>query len=198
MKAYYFASRDRNTVDEKHTSYDEALDALQYAKGSILHIIEPSSCVHLTKIDATELLREFARRQALINIEKIKPYFSEAEYKTVINYLTTGNDSLRAAYSATRAVIKLEEEEADRSARIACLTVISAETVARLAVDSAIRSAAYSARVATYSVSESAVAWSTAYKKAWSEANKMLEDMIEKALKEQRDEIHNRALHKKH
>ena len=84
------------------------LDALQYAPSSYLWIVKLSGEVvhsdnksvaserkYLYGFNADKLLREFARKQALINIEKIKPYTDQ--YDLIIEYLNTGNKGLMAA-----------------------------------------------------------------------------------------------------
>ena len=215
MKAYYFSSKDRKlrygdnrpiVVGETHTISTEekplelcswglhasvkALDALKYAPGPMLYIVElggdvlegedkvcAESRTYLAELDATELLRTFACKQALINIEKIKPYCAEVEYNTVINYLTTGNKSLRADSAARSA------DSAARSAAAAARSAVAAIEATRLA------EAAYSALLATeaaaWSARSAAYSAYSAYSAAEAETNKMLEDMIEKALKEQ-------------
>ena len=197
MKAYYFSSLNKKlrygdnrqirvgqthkvTGDIKlcqkglHASI-KPLDALKYAPGSMLWLVELSGeiiigddkCVasertYICGFNAEELLREFARKQALINIDKIKPYTKD--YDLIYKYLTTGDKSLKsAAWSAARS--------AARSARSAAWSVAdsaarSARSAADSAADSAAWSAAQSARSAAWSVADSA-------------ANKMLQDMIE-------------------
>ena len=86
------------------------LDALKYAPGNILYEVELSGQIlvgddkvcaeHRTYIREyciEDILIEFARKQALINIEKIKPYTNEAEYSLIIEWLTTGNVKVRSA-----------------------------------------------------------------------------------------------------
>ena len=88
--------------------------ALAHAPGPILWQVrlggevitgDDKSCAsmrtYLGQFDATDVLYAFARRQALINIEKIRPYCAPADYGLILAWLTTGNDSLRsAAYTA--------------------------------------------------------------------------------------------------
>ena len=222
MKAYYFSSKDRKlrygdnrpiVVGETHTISTEekplelcswglhasvkALDALKYAPGPMLYIVElggdvlegedkvcAESRTYLAELDATELLRTFACKQALINIEKIKPYCAEVEYNTVINYLTTGNKSLRADSAARSADSAARSaDSAARSAAAAARSAVAAIEATRLA------EAAYSALLATeaaaWSARSAAYSAYSAYSAAEAETNKMLEDMIEKALKEQ-------------
>ena len=91
------------------------MDALEYAPGPILYLVELSGeiihgddksvateRVYLFGFDATKLLHEFARKQILINIEKIKPYTDR--YDLIIEYLNTGDEKLRSsAYSVAWA-----------------------------------------------------------------------------------------------
>ena len=64
-------------------------------------------------IDGTEILREFARKQALINIKKIKPYCSQDSYSLILKWLKTGKEDLR---SAARSAAWSAAESAARSA----------------------------------------------------------------------------------
>ena len=89
----------------------KALDALQYAPGDIVHLVECEDIVEeqgdkfvcrrrkiLASVDATEILRAFARRQALSVI-----HLWEAP-DVVKRYMETGDESLRAAaWEAARA-----------------------------------------------------------------------------------------------
>jgi hypothetical protein len=94
------------------------IDALKYAPGSKLYLVELSGTIvegkdklaassrkYLASYDAEELLRAFARKAALINIELIKPYCETTEdYDLIVKYLTTGKESLRdAARSAAES-----------------------------------------------------------------------------------------------
>ena len=84
------------------------IDALRYAPGSTLYLVDISGRVlkdedkivgtkrrYLKRFDAEKLLRAFTRKQALINIEKIKPYTDQ--YDLIVKYLTTGKKSLQSA-----------------------------------------------------------------------------------------------------
>jgi len=88
----------------------KAMDALRYAPGPILYEVELSGQLdigddkiaaterkYLRSFDATDLLREFARRQAMINITKIKPYCSAEDYDLIVEWLETGNEEIREA-----------------------------------------------------------------------------------------------------
>lgn len=120
--------------------------ALDYAPGPVLWQVrlggevitgDDKSCAsertYLAEFDATAVLRTFARRQALIHIEKIRPYCAPTDYDLILTWLTTGDESLRsAAQSATKSV-----------AQSAAWSV--AQYAARYAAWSAAQSAAWSA-----------------------------------------------------
>ena len=141
-----------------------ALDALGYAPGSYLWVVEMAGKIvegddkivateraYIDGFEASDLLREFARKQALINIEKIYKYCSKKDYDLIVKYLETGDPNIQDA--------------AESAARSAAWS--AAESAARSAAWSAARSAARSA------------AWSAAE----SDANTMLEKMINERLK---------------
>jgi len=170
-------------------------DALQYTRSSVLWLVELSGNIiygedkvcaserkYIQKRDISETLREFSRNQALIGIHKIKPYCTEEDYKTVINYLKTGDPCLRsaarsaarsarsAAWSAARSAAESAAESAESAAESAESAAWSAESAAWSAAWSA-ESAAWSALSAAESAAESAesAAWSAA-ESAWSAA----------------------------
>ena len=98
----------------------KVLDALWHAPGSILYLVELSGDMdigtdkmaatkrkYIAEFDATELLRKFARKQALINIEKIKPYITPKQYNLIVEYLETGKEELREeAYSVASSTAR--------------------------------------------------------------------------------------------
>lgn len=131
VKAYYFAKKDEKlaygdgrdiVLGETHTvqgipeccSYglhasERVLDALFYASGSILYVVELSGdfdyqkdklCAtqrkYLERYDIEDILKEFVRKQALIYIEKLKPLCSKSEYEEILKFLTTGKEDLIA------------------------------------------------------------------------------------------------------
>jgi len=164
------------------------IDALKYAPDSYLWLVDvPSGChvgkdklcgssrTYLSGFNAEKLLREFARKQALINIEKIKPYCPKKDYETILYFLNTGEGSTAAARSA-RFASRSAARSASRSA------AESAWSAAESAAWSAAESAAWSARSASRSAAESArSAWSArsaAWSAAWSTANDMLTGMV--------------------
>ena len=157
IKALYFASENKRlrygdereiVVGETHIvdcapkcckaglhASKRAIDALGYAPGCMLYLVELSgdfdensdkvAATHrkyLAEFDATELLREFSRRQALININKAEQYFSsEEDFNIVLDWLNTGNLDLResaesAAWSAAESAAESAARSAARSA----------------------------------------------------------------------------------
>jgi len=228
MKAFYFAREDRKlryndgreiVVGETHTvdckpslcnrglhASKRIIDALTYAPGPILYLVELSgdidkgddklcatSRTYLQELDATELLRELARKQALINIEKIKPYCSEEHYELITNYLNSGDEEIKsAAVSAARsAAWSAAESAAVSAARSAAesaawsAAVSAARSAARSAAESAAESAAVSAarsaaRSAAWSAAVSA-ARSAARSAAWSAARSAAESAARSA-----------------
>jgi len=163
---------------------ERVIDALKYAPGSTLWLVELSGEIvegedkvcarsrkYIKEIDCEELLREFARKQALINIEKIKPYCSAEAFSLIVDYLETGNDELRsAAWSAARSAA-WSAESAESAESAAWSAARSAESAAESAARSVAWSAAWSAARSAESAAESAarsVAWSTAWSAAWS------------------------------
>ena len=152
MKAFYFAKTKKQlryndnrsiVVGETHTIEQapkcckvglhasiRLIDALKYAPGPILYLVELSgeidvandkiaaqSRTYLKEFDATDVLNKFARLQGLINIEKIKPYCNSEDYVLIIKWLETGEETLRsAAWSAARSAAESAAESATWSA----------------------------------------------------------------------------------
>jgi hypothetical protein len=151
------------------------LDALNYAPGHHLWIVELSGEIltvndklcasertYLQYVNCEQLLREFARKQALINIEKIRPYTDQ--FDLILRYLQTGDESIRSATetAAEAAAWSAAAEAAAWSAAEAAAWSASeaaSEAVAQAATRAATRAAALSA------------------------ANEMLTQMIEAGLK---------------
>jgi len=136
------------------------LDALKHAPGPILYYVEGSggmdmgvdkisakSRAYLAGFDASEMLREFARKVALINIEKIKPYTDK--YNLIVEYLETGNTDLRSAVESAAWAVRSAAWAAEsaawaaRASESAAWAAKSAAWAAR-ASESAARSAARS------------------------------------------------------
>ena len=146
----------------------KAIDALRYAPSSYLWVVELSGDIvhgddkivasertYLHGFNTDKLLRKFAHKQALINIEKIKPYTNADDYELIVTYLESGDDNKRST-----------TESAAESA---------AKSAAWSAAESAARSAAWSVKSATESAARSA---------AWSAANEMLEEMLDEFIKQ--------------
>ena len=211
MKALYFSTEEKklrygdnriivvgetHTVDNKpkcctiglHAS-KRAIDAVSFAPGSILFLVELSGDIdeqedklaaqsreYLAEFDATDLLREFARKIALINIEKIKPYCNEESYNLIIHWLKTGDEAVR---SAARSAA----ESAARSANSAAYSAAwsAAEAAAWSAVWSAEESVAWSAANSAAKSAARSAAESAAWSVVWSAANTILSEMLENA-----------------
>jgi len=151
---------------------ERLIDALSYAPGGHLWLAKLGGSIvqgddklcatertYIDGFNADKLLREFARKQALINIEKIKGYCSKTDYNIITRWLTTGDIKLRSAA---------------RSA---------AESAARSAAESA-ESAAWSAAWSAAGPAARSAAWSaaeSAESAAWSAANDMLTKMVKEA-----------------
>jgi len=128
------------------------IDALEYAPGEILYEVELSGTIvkglgkvaassrkYIKEVDCTEILKSFARKQALINIELIKPYVLMTEdYELIVWYLETG-DELLAAYAA---------DAASREAYVTTAAAYAADAASREA-DAAAYAAAYAADAAS-------------------------------------------------
>ena len=116
-------------------------DALQYASSSKLYLVdiwgdvdegEDKLCgthrEYLEYFNAEKVLFEFARKQASINLHKIKPYCSEDDYELVGRWLRTGDLRIRsaarsaawsAARSAARSAVRSVAESAGSAVRSA-------------------------------------------------------------------------------
>ena len=106
-----------------------ALDALGYAPGSYLWVVEMAGKIvegddkvvateraYIDGFEASDLLREFARKQALINIEKIYKYCSKKDYDLIVKYLETGDPNIQdAAWSAAESAAESAARSAARS-----------------------------------------------------------------------------------
>jgi hypothetical protein len=160
------------------------IDALSYMPGPYLWIVELGGEVvhgddkavatertYFRGADMTEVLREFARRQALINIELIRPYTDKSDL--IYDWLTTGNENMRdAAADAARAAADAVYAAA-RAARAAAYAA-----AARAAVYAAVYAAA---RAAVYAAADAADA-ASADADFYAAANEMLTEMVNAAL----------------
>lgn len=92
---------------------ERLIDALSYAPGPMLYRVDITRRIaqqkdkiagqrrlYLAGFDATLLLQEFARKQALINIDRIKPYINNSNYQIIIDWLHTGDKSVKEAARA--------------------------------------------------------------------------------------------------
>lgn len=167
------------------------MDALNFEKGPVLYLVELSGHVdvgddklaaqrrkYICSKNIEPVLRAFARRQALINIDKIKTYVRDSQsWDLLLDYLNTGNPGLQsAAESAVRSAAESAwaAEAASRSAVASVRSAVesswsAAESAAWLAAWSATRSATRSAAWFARSAVESA---------AESAADKMLFEMV--------------------
>lgn len=158
---------------------ERPIDALQYANSDILYMVElsgeiDSSCdkisaqkrKYIKRIDATKILRVFARRCALINIEKINDYCEDDSYEWILRWLKTGDDKIKdAVYCAANSAAN---RAANRAAYCAAHSV--AYSAAYWAANSAANRAAGSpAYCASYSA---------AYSAAYSDMNTILVGLI--------------------
>ena len=163
----------------------QLLDALHYAPGPMLYRVDITRNVqigadkicgqrrqYLAGFDATSVLRQFARNQALINIEKIKPYCLAGQYELILDWLKTDNPELQvaaheAADAAAQSALSTQFDigSAARSALYALYAALSALFAARSA-----QSALFAARSAAQSAQSA------------QSANEMLTEMVEAAL----------------
>ena len=121
---------------------EKLIDALKCAPGCILYLVELSgdmdigkdqvaamSRKYLAEFDAADLLREFARKQALINIHKAKKYFdSEEDFNIVLSWLNTGNLDLKeSAEEAAWSAAWSAAESARSAARSAAWSAVESQ-----------------------------------------------------------------------
>ncbi len=160
------------------------IDALKYSQTNILYRVELSgemdraedkiaaqSRKYLQRFDMESILFEFSRKQALINIKKVKLYTRKDDYSLIIEWLKTGDQNIRsAAWSAAESAAWSAAGSAARSAAWS-----AARSAARSAAESAARSAAESAAwLAARSAARSA---------AWSAARSAQERMLARMMK---------------
>jgi len=102
------------------------IDALKYSQTNILYRVELSgemdraedkiaaqSRKYLQRFDMESILFEFSRKQALINIKKVKLYTRKDDYSLIIEWLKTGDQNIR---SAARSAAESAAESAAWSA----------------------------------------------------------------------------------
>jgi hypothetical protein len=176
---------------------EHPFDALQYAPGVRLHLVELGTRIQthgnpvdkvvsnkrkiVKSIDATELLRKFARLCALNSLQ----FWKDSVPIVVKEYLETGDESKRvaaesAARSATRSAARSAAESAAQSAAWSAWSAArsaaeSAARSARSAAETAERSAAETAAEAAHATAAESAAWSAAWS-AWSAARSAAEE----------------------
>ena len=156
------------------------MDALGYAPGPILYLVEVKDYInffnivaakhrtYLAECDATELLRKFARKQALISIEKIKPYTDK--YNLIVDYLETGDENLREEAQAAA-------QAAQAAAQAAQAKVWSSAMSSAMSAMSSAMSEVQSALSSTWAAQSA----NSANSASQSEANEMLTQMVREA-----------------
>ena len=147
---------------------EEGLETFVEANGESATIVEAldSNGVedifwYLERVDLTEKqeadLRGFAKSEALLNIELIKPYCSDTDYELILDYLKSDSLGLSKAAAAesaawsARAAARSEREAAEsaaESARAAARSEREAAESAAWSAWSAARAAARSERAA--------------------------------------------------
>jgi hypothetical protein len=164
-------------------------DALKYSESSDLWLVDLSGSVdhgtdkvsaqsrkYIDCFNMEELLWEFARKQAQINILRIAPYCSSFDYELICEYLSKGCEHLRsAAYSAARSAAYSSTDSSAWSA--ACSAACSADR-------SAAYSAAYSAADSSADSSAWYAAWYAADFAARSAADSSARDMLQRMVLE--------------
>ena len=177
------------------------IDALKYAPSPNLYIVELGGEIdenddkvsaqarrYIASIDTTAILRDFAKRQALINIKLIKPYAKD--YDVIMAFLEGDESKREAAGTAAEAAAWTAwpaAEAAGTAARTAAWAAAEAAwAAARAAEWTAARSAArVAAAEAAARAAEGTAAGTAARTAAWAAAeaaNDMLTEMIEEAL----------------
>jgi len=164
-------------------------DALEFAQSATLYRVEITRKIveglnkvvgqrrkYLVRLDATDVLRKFARQQALINIALLMPHTTPEKYALLVEYLETGKEELRAAAEAAA------RDAAWDAARDAAWDAAWAATGA--AWDAARVAAWAAARVAARDAAEAA-ARGAARVAAEAAANKMLTEMVLEELSKQ-------------
>ena len=170
------------------------IDALMYAPSPNLYIVELGGEIdesddkvsaqtrrYVASIDTTAILVEFSKRQALINIELIKPYTDD--YEIIVAFLK-GDESKREVASAVA-------EAASAAASAAEAAAWATRAAARAARAARAAGAAMAAARATRAAARAAEATARAATgaAAWAAANSMLTEMIEQAVNRKIEEL---------
>ena len=172
-----------------HASADP-FDALQYAPGALLHKVVLKSIVEkqddkvvarsrkiIATINVTELLRKFARLQALGVIHLW-------DAPTVVKeYLTTGDENLRAA-EAARAAARAAEAAARAAVWAAWAAAWAAEAAAWDAAWAAAEAAAGAAAEAAAGAAARDAAWDAAWAAARAATRKQFNNMVKAEFKD--------------
>ena len=146
---------------------ERLVDALKYAPGPYLWLVELGGEIvqgddkvvgtertYVDGFDVTDLLREFGRKQALINIERLYNYCPKKDYDLIVEYLKTGDEDIRSTAES------------------------AAWSTARSAAGTAAWDAAGAARSAAYAAARSAA------RSAWAAAEPAANDMLMKMVKD--------------
>jgi len=142
-------------------------DALRYAPGPILCLVALGGTIVdggdklaatertiMKRIDATDLLRYFARMQAV----SVLHLWNDNPPDVVLDYLMTGDDSMRVKVLAAAEAVTWTARTAARAAARA-----AAEDAARAAAEAAV----WTARTA---------AWTSAQSSAWADFNALVDE----------------------
>lgn len=178
--AYRFASNESDVYFKKMASLT-VLDALYLGDGNLLYkvklsgdviykdgVIFASQAKVISNFDATSILSEFSRKQALINIHRIKKFEKDCDYKLLVDFLNSGNEEIRSLANNVASISKyLAEWESYDS-----------EYYAALSAEAATKKEAWES--ANHSSSSSDKPWNMAME----EANIMLTDMVTEKFKE--------------
>ena len=162
-------------------------NALQYAPGATLCYVECRGDVQeeidklvcrerriIMRADVTETLLYFARMQALSVIH----LWASEPPDVVLDYLMTGDESLRnAASAATTATARGATSAATRGAATAAASAATSATT-RGAASSAASYAARGAASSATSAATSAAAWGAAWDAAWDAASADFDALI--------------------
>ena len=127
--------------------------------------IDKVAAIKVDGFDNNWLLRAFARKQALINIEKIKPHADK--YNLIVRYLITGDESIRKEVRSAAAYAAYAAADAAAAAADAAAYAAAADAAAYAAAADAADAAAYAAADAA-----------DAADAARDSAIKMLEEMV--------------------
>ena len=185
------------------------IDALMYAPSPNLYIVDLGGEIdenddkvsaqtrrYIANIDTTTILVEFAKRQALLNIELIKPYCSAEQYADILAFLK-GDEEKREEALAAAWEAEAAAWEAEAAARAAAWAAGAAAEAAAWEAEAAAEAAAWEAEAAAWAAwaagaaAARAAAWEAeaAARAARAAANDMLIDMIEEATGIQIEEL---------